>query len=61
MSEIVKVLIFGFDRIGFQDLPPVDVKVKDSSNIKEIGGFLDVLDSMLFNIPILYFYLEIFS
>ncbi|OGN59575.1 MAG: hypothetical protein A3F40_03695 [Chlamydiae bacterium RIFCSPHIGHO2_12_FULL_27_8] len=34
-----------------------DVKIKDSAKIPGLGGILDMIDSLTFNVPILYFYL----
>jgi phosphatidate cytidylyltransferase len=34
-----------------------DAKVKDSNVLPAIGGILDMLDSLIFNFPVLYFYL----
>lgn len=34
-----------------------DAKVKDSNNIPGIGGILDLVDSILLNIPVLFFFL----
>lgn len=41
----------------FESLLKRDADVKDSSSIPGIGGILDLLDSILLNIPILFFYL----
>ena len=38
-----------------------DAKVKDSSSLPGIGGVLDLLDSILLNIPVIYFYLSWFD
>ena len=35
-----------------------DANVKDSSTIPGLGGILDILDSLLFTTPCLYFYLK---
>ena len=34
-----------------------DVGVKDSGKIPGLGGMLDVMDSLLFTVPVVYFYL----
>ena len=36
-----------------------DAHVKDSSNMPGFGGFLDIVDSLLFTTPVLYFYLQL--
>jgi len=35
-----------------------DAKVKDSNRLPGLGGVLDMVDSLLFTTPILYFVLE---
>lgn len=36
-----------------------DANIKDSNSLPGLGGLLDTLDSLLFSIPVLYFYLHI--
>jgi len=38
-----------------------DVQVKDSNKLPGLGGILDMLDSVLFTVPVIYFYLRIGS
>ncbi len=41
----------------FESLLKRDAKIKDSSSLPGIGGILDLLDSILLNIPVLFFFL----
>lgn len=52
-------LIGAFGQVGdlIESLIKRDSKVKDSSYIPGLGGILDMLDSVLITIPILYFFM----
>ncbi len=51
-----------FSQIGdlCESLLKRDVKINDSSSVPGLGGFLDTLDSLLLNVPILFFYSKFF-
>ncbi len=65
LSLDITTLIFLGLLIGFfaeisdlsESLIKRDAHVKDSSNMPGFGGFLDIVDSLLFTTPVLYFYL----
>lgn len=60
IAAIILGAIFGvIGQIGdlSESLLKRDAEIKDSNKIPGIGGVLDMLDSLLFNIPVLYFYL----
>lgn len=59
-EAIILGLILGaFSQIGdlAESLIKRDIKIKDSSKLYGFGGILDMLDSHVFNIPILYLFL----
>ena len=59
-EAIILGLILGvFAQFGdlCESLLKRDMKIKDSSQLPGIGGILDMLDSLMFNIPILYIFL----
>jgi len=53
-------LIGLFSQLGdlAESLLKRDAKIKDSNTIPGVGGVLDLLDSLLFTIPILYLFLK---
>jgi len=53
------VFLGAFGQLGdlAESLLKRDAKIKDSNNLKGLGGVLDMVDSLLFNIPVLYFFL----
>ena len=60
LESIFLGLVLGvFSQVGdlSESLIKRDVKIKDSSKIPGLGGILDMIDSLTFNVPILYFYL----
>jgi phosphatidate cytidylyltransferase len=61
MSHLIALgVVFGvLSQLGdlAESLLKRDVGIKDSGNIPGLGGILDVLDSLLLTVPILYYYL----
>ena len=57
------VLIGLFGQVGdlAESLLKRDAAVKDSNNIPGLGGVLDMIDSLIFTAPIVYFYLKWYS
>lgn len=59
ISAIIGGAVLGIGgQIGdlFESLLKRDANIKDSSKIPGLGGILDSLDSLLFNIPLAYFF-----
>ncbi len=58
-AVVLGILLGVFGQLGdlFESLIKRDVKIKDSSVIPAFGGILDMLDSLMINIPIMYFFL----
>ncbi|MFA6118341.1 MAG: phosphatidate cytidylyltransferase [Parachlamydiales bacterium] len=56
---LLGVILSGFSQFGdlCESLLKRDAKMKDSSTLPGIGGVLDMVDSLMFNIPIMYCYL----
>lgn len=59
-SIVLGVLIGVFSQLGdlAESLLKRDAIVKDSNSLPGIGGILDMVDSLLFTTPILYFFLN---
>jgi phosphatidate cytidylyltransferase len=59
LAIVLGVVLSGFSQIGdlCESLLKRDAQIKDSSTIPGIGGILDLVDSLMLNIPILYCYL----
>lgn len=57
------ILIGVFGQLGdlAESLLKRDAEVKDSNKIPGIGGVLDLIDSLIFTAPIVYFYLRWYS
>lgn len=57
------VLIGVFGQVGdlAESLLKRDAQVKDSNRIPGLGGVLDMIDSLIFTAPIVYFYLKWYS
>jgi phosphatidate cytidylyltransferase len=60
-SIILGIFIGVIAQIGdlCESLLKRDANIKDSNTLPGLGGILDMLDSLLFTIPVLYFYLTI--
>jgi phosphatidate cytidylyltransferase len=60
ISILIGCILGSFGQLGdlSESLLKRDAEIKDSSNIPGLGGILDMLDSLLFNIPIIYFIIE---
>jgi phosphatidate cytidylyltransferase len=58
---VLGVLIASASLLGdlAESLLKRDATVKDSNKLPGVGGILDLLDSLLFSTPIVYFYLKI--
>jgi phosphatidate cytidylyltransferase len=62
-SFVLGILVGVIGQIGdlIESLLKRDGGIKDSNQLPGLGGILDVVDSLIFTTPLIYFFLRIFS